>query len=593
MARDRQTRRWPIVLATLALTGLVAAVFYHVLGFSFITLDVSVLVVENPAVHGLTWQNVTRILTSPCIQSYYPVRSLTLALDYEIWGLTPGGFKLTGGLIHLANVLLLFWLIVRLLGRKAAGVGLDLGSIAIATVTAGVFAVHPVVVEPVTWVGGREELLMTLGALGCIHFHLSARRLSREVGRSRRAIACFVAAAICCAFGCLSNAVGAVIPLLITTWDVLTLPRPKLGKIVWGTLALWAIGAGTIVVKSLLPTGHHEDLPWSILARQPGVVLVGYWLNLKTLAWPTGLSLSYEFIAPDELPVVQLILGALAVAATCSLAWIVRRRPLILFGLLWFCLALAPASQVLPHHLQRGDRFLYLPLVGLAIAAAQILARTRRFLTERLAVTVSAAVGVAMLVLLAALSTSQVLHWQNDVTLWEHCAAVQPNNPRAHGYLAGAYERAGLPELARESYWRSLQLSPNTVWVLHNFALFLTSDKTPRLDDHRLAVELALRGCRLSEWRDPDLTHALAQAQTTLADTYAATGEYRLAIDHYYKAIGAHPEYDYPLFNLALVLSTCPDKSLRDPNKAVRLAERGRRLATSLDAQRLSILATV
>ena len=47
-----------------------------------------------------------------------------------------------------------------------------------------------------------------------------------------------------------------------------------------------------------------------------------------------------------------------------------RRRTLIVFGLLWFGLALGPTSQIIPHHVDRADRFLYLPLVGLALAAA-------------------------------------------------------------------------------------------------------------------------------------------------------------------------------------------------------------------------------
>ena len=600
MALDRNAGRLPIMLATLALACLVAVVFYPILGFAFIYLDVSPLLVENPSVHGLTGENVKRILTSPCISNYYPVRSLTLALDYETWGLNPSGFKLTGCLIHLANVLLLFWLIGRLLHRRAAAEGpgdrpgrTKIGEVAIATFSAGVFAVHPVVVEPVTWVAGREELLMTLGALGCIHFHLLARQLSREGDGLRRAAACFVLAGICCAFGCLSNAMGAIIPFLITAWDVLTLPRPKLGRVLLGTFALWIIGAATVAVRVMLPGSHKSDLPWWILARQPGVVLVGYWQNLKTLAWPRGLGLSYEFIAPDDLPLGQLILGLLAAVATCWLIWIVRRRPLVLFGLFWFCLALAPASQIMPHHLQRADRFLYLPLVGLAMAAARSLAPARRFVDGRLAVRASAAAGVGVLMLLVALSTRQVQNWRDDVTLWEHCVAVSPNNPRAHGYLAGAYEDAGQVDRADASYRKSLQISPNTIWVLNNFAIFLTSDGASRLSDHRLAVQLAQRGCGLSEWLDPDLTHTLARAQTTLANTHAASGQFGLAIDHYYKAIEAHPEYDMALLNLAMLLSTCRDESLRDLNNAVRLAERGRQLADAPDAHRLSILATV
>ena len=109
-----------------------------------------------------------------------------------------------------------------------------------ATFSAGLFAVHPVVVEPVTWVAGREELLMTLGTLGCVHFHLTARRLERRGRQNPRAMACFFSAALCCAAACLSNAVAAVIPLLIVAWDVLTLTGPKLWRIVGGTSALWS-----------------------------------------------------------------------------------------------------------------------------------------------------------------------------------------------------------------------------------------------------------------------------------------------------------------------------------------------------------------
>ena len=59
---------------------------------------------------GLTVENLGHIFTSRCTKSYYPVRTLTFAVDHEIWGLHPGGFKLTNGLIHLGNVFLVFWL---------------------------------------------------------------------------------------------------------------------------------------------------------------------------------------------------------------------------------------------------------------------------------------------------------------------------------------------------------------------------------------------------------------------------------------------------------------------------------------------------
>ena len=109
----------PISLAVATLAALVIVVFHPIVGFEFVNLDVGQQVVDNSHIRGLNWDNLTHILTSRCTTSYYPVRSLTFALDYQLWGLNPSGFKLTNGLLHFTNVLLVFWLMLRLLPQPA------------------------------------------------------------------------------------------------------------------------------------------------------------------------------------------------------------------------------------------------------------------------------------------------------------------------------------------------------------------------------------------------------------------------------------------------------------------------------------------
>ena len=89
----------PVLLAALALAYLVAVVFVPILGFEFVDYDVSTSVVRNPHIRGLSGENLKHIFTSRCIESYYPIRTLTYAVDYSLWGLNPGGFKLTNGLV--------------------------------------------------------------------------------------------------------------------------------------------------------------------------------------------------------------------------------------------------------------------------------------------------------------------------------------------------------------------------------------------------------------------------------------------------------------------------------------------------------------
>ncbi len=112
--------RWSVTLAATALALLTVAVFFPMVGFGFVDFDVHAHVTMNPHIRGLTAENLKHIFTSRCVTSYYPVRTLTFAIDHQIWGLHPGGFKLTNGLIHLGSVLLTFWLVLRIFGHSSA-----------------------------------------------------------------------------------------------------------------------------------------------------------------------------------------------------------------------------------------------------------------------------------------------------------------------------------------------------------------------------------------------------------------------------------------------------------------------------------------
>lgn len=586
--------RWPIPIAALALTCLVAAVFFPILGFEFINYDVGQQVILNPHVQGLTSENLQQIFTSRGFGSYYPVRSLTYAADFQLWGYDPRGFKLTNGLIHLGNVFLVFWLILRLFGQAAGPDRLSRprGDVSVAAFSAGVFAIHPVVVEPVTWVAGREELLMTLGALGCFHFHLTACRWSEEGKRSRTAVG-HVAAACSCALACLSNAVAAVIPLLVTAWDFLTLAGPKLGKILRGTAALWAIGAATVTIKILTgnPDSDFFEVDVGPLGR-PMLILNVYWMNLKTLVWPMHLGIDYGRLAPKSFLEREVLFGGIALLLTCWILWGLRRRKLALFGLLWFGLALGPSAQVLTHHIHRADRFLYLPLVGLAIAVAMGLRPLGRVIKGRTAVAGVAAGGALALFLIGIRSADQVQTWRNNITLWENCAEVSPNNSYAHDLLATNLKLRGQSRRAEKHAIRALELDyADNQRALFDRAMQLATSPDEQLRDYSLALRLAKRACELTDWKDPEYLGTLAIVHCSQANAQAANGQFGLAVENYHLAIEVDPEYDAAPLSLAILLTNCSNQKLRNPEEAVRLAKRACELTETLDPHKLSILA--
>ena len=181
---------------------------------------------------------------------------------------------------------------------------------------------HPIVVEPVAWVAGREEVLMLLGTSGCVHFHITARALDEEGAQEATGDGVLPrGAALCCGMACLSNAVAAVIPLLIVAWDALTLTGPKLWKTLrCGTFALWVIGIATLAIKAGGPdtgTVMAEAEPFS--AEWVMLIVNVYWLNLTTLVWPTKLAVSYSPVTPSFL--APGVIWRDGDGATCAILW--------------------------------------------------------------------------------------------------------------------------------------------------------------------------------------------------------------------------------------------------------------------------------
>lgn len=638
-ARRGRNQVW---LMTLVLIFLVLATFVSVLNCEFVDLDTSAQLVNNPTVHGLSWEHVKKILRgeSPTT-SYYPVRSLSFALDYEIWGgLQSHGFKLTNVLIHLSNVLLLFWLILRFSDSPARDTlpaeessdsdgatealptsdSASVWRVAIAGFASGLFAVHPLVVEPVAWIPGREELLMTLWALMGFHCYMTARkRLANElVGIATWAW--YGATALCCLLACLSNVVAAVLPLLVTVWDALVYrsePR-RWRHILYGTAILWLIALGAIAVKrsgvqtdqllrdlDVQQARRIADVAKELgygdgfaVGEVPGfstgrlaLMFEVFQLNLRSIGWPSHLSASYRTLPARSLTSHEAVLGMVAVVALLFVLWLFRRRRLVQFGVLWFLIALVPSSQLIHHHIHRADRFLYLPLMGLVVAVAFILQPLRNHVRSRNGMLILGVAGVTLLLILNIASRRQIMTWENAIAMWENCLRVDPENYLAHHMLATLYVEEGQPELAKVHFEETLKKNVYNVQALDSFAQYLAGCEDLSQRDYELAIRLATWAGELTNWKNPDVKHTLALCHNNYAVELGQRGDYAKAIEQYELAIASDNQYAAPLFNLALLRTACEVTTLRAADQGVELAERGLQLVADPTANQLMILA--
>jgi tetratricopeptide (TPR) repeat protein len=448
------------------------------------------------------------------VPAWRPLTALTYALTHALAGLEPCGWHLGNLLLH-AAVALLAW-------RLAAALGLT----ARAALLAGLLvAVHPLHVEAVANVVGRKDLLAAGFALAAALLHLGAL----DLGGWRLAAAPLAGLA-----AMLSKEVGAVTVGLVAVAELVrgagTAPSGQRGggheragvegpdarDGAHGPLGPSPSRPGRPGRRGLLYASHLSALALYLLLRHAvtgglvtagdvpfednplahsgalvrfatALAVVGKGLLLHVL--PVGQSPDWSF---DAIPLVRsaldprLLGSLLALAAWAGAGLALRRRaPVVLGGLAWYLVALLPASNLLfPAGTLFGERLLYLPGVGAALAAGWALGRflgpdrarrpsaaappTAPDGAERRRAGVEGrhpgrlralAVGAALL-LLAGATARYAAAWSDDLTLFRRAEARVPRSAKVHHKLATLLlERGDAPAALAEvetalSIWR-------------------------------------------------------------------------------------------------------------------------------------------
>jgi hypothetical protein len=360
--------------------------------------------------------------------TWRPFCTLTYMLDASL-SMQPLTFKADDLVLHVAAALLVMALCRRLLPERHRRWAIVAGL---------VFALHPVTTETVDNASFREDALVTV--------FTTATLLLALAGRPWLALATF-------ALGLLSKESAIVAPALLALIRVGRLgdprpPRPSLAALA-RELAPYGVVAGaylairfgplqTPMAYATYPGGSFG----AALARQPAV-----WthdLRLLVVPWPLCAELTGAF--PFGRQPLGLFAGALAVvlgyvAFIVAAAW--RGQRALAFGLAWFLVALLPVSNLLPMPIPAAERFLYLPLVGIAIAAAAGVGILAERMSRRAkAVGLTAAAGVlATYVVLVNLRHGD---WKDDNALWRATVAVNPNSCGAQSAVGGRLLTLGM-----------------------------------------------------------------------------------------------------------------------------------------------------
>jgi len=382
--------------------------------------DDTVSIAQNPLLRSLAPANLPRLLTAFDGPNYMPLKMLSLAVDYQLFGANPTGYHVVNLLLHIANALLVYLLLLRL-GEPAVA----------AFAVALLWGVHPVHVESVAWISERKNVLSTLFFL--LAFLAYLRFSDRP--RARTYVLMFVL--FVCALLTKINTI--VLPAIAIAYEVAWRFRLRAGDVV-AMLPLLAAGALLAWVNLHGNPSHgaayHGGSLWVTL-RTSSTVVPRY---VGLILLPVGLQSYYPVPLHASWLDPAVLASTLAIVA-CGVTAIVLvwRRRRAAFWMVWFLVTLAPMLNLVPFPALMADRYLYIPLVGalalLAWAAQEVVRRAPR-VARALPIVVGGAIAACMLLTLA-----RVPVFHDDFRLWADWALTTSYISSDHPYAAASRAR--------------------------------------------------------------------------------------------------------------------------------------------------------
>ena len=437
-----------------------ALVLCPVLFAHFIRLDDYSHLFDNPHLRRMSVAGLAAFWAKPYFNLYIPITySVWWALTMvgSLWG-TLGqsawlfhGFNLA---VHLVNASLVFLVLRRLLDAGLSNTDelRDASAGTIAVISALVFAIHPLQVETVAWVSElKGELAALFGLLGLwFHYRSTARIVTAT---------CFVAAM-------LSKPSAIVFPGIVLLIDRIVLGisfrKCAVMPALYGLLLLPFV----LVTKYLQPDTTLDFIPTA--AQRLGVAANAFAFYVYKVLVPYPLAVDYG-LSPQymlsHIPAWQTALSALLLMAAAAVAIdsLVRPSPslarcLVSCGCGIFVLSIAPVLGFIPFGFQSfstvADHYLYVPLLGVAVAVAGILLYGRVFAGTH-------PIAAIVLVVLAGLSFQQARLWYSTESLFEHTLKVNPRSYLAYYCIGEEHMRAGQLDQSIEALGRSLALNPD------------------------------------------------------------------------------------------------------------------------------------
>lgn len=502
---------WRKSLPFIFIWGMGILVYFKSLFFGLTYLDDNVIIINSYRLLNYPANFLDKLFRLSCLISdkgvyYRPLPDAFCAIDTVLGRGSYFVYHLTNLIIHLLAASFFYVFLMKLrINRHGA---LD---------AALIFTVHPALTQAVAWITGRiDSLLGMFVFLSAIFFiNFSERKKFRDY------------------FGCVFFFALA----LLTKETALVLPFLYFFLKPFSVKRIFLIYAGCCVVIGGWFILRRAALPGA--AWMPVVVdLKGFFKNLPVLVQYSG-----KTVFPFNLSVSPLIQdtsfvwGGITIILMTVLLFVRGKtvRPwLILFGIAWFFLFLAPGLFIsYPSNVSHFyEHRLYVPLAGVIIVFCEIARGLAGY--DKYPLFKRSKLGFIFIcfivVLFSWVSFEHIGVFKDRMSFWQSAVKTSPHSPLAHRNLGAMYYLDGKLDRAEEESMEALRINPYEPMANNNLGLIFM--KKGRMEE---AEQLFLRELSFN----PDYDNA----NFNLGLLYYRQGKIKRAMQLWEKTIEINPGY--------------------------------------------------
>jgi protein O-mannosyl-transferase len=453
--------------------------YWQVKDFDFLNYDDGMYVVDNKDLRDFSPKGIKKILLDPQYRGEVipPLTIVSLAANYAVGGMSPGGYHITNLIFHLANIVLVFFLIYLLFNNLKP-----------ALFVAAVFAFHPSGTEAIAWVSARKEVQYTffylLALFSVLRFWRTGNRLFYLL-----AFGLFITSYY-------SKFAAATFPVFYIALALLWKQRKDYLRVALESIPFLAIPVYSLLLSGYIYGGEaevyeelhniSEGLFYDAFTFMEKLVLGGYSfvVYLGKFIWPFEQQIIYPY--PDihkmgGFPGIYYVFSVITLLILSGIGYFLWKGRLRFstpmgFGILFFLVHVVILLHVLPigGRVVVADRYTYLPFIGLAILF---------YYTVEYTLKKSAGTGIVLagfIVLLNVQLIRWIPEWKDSGSIFTHLVEKEPDFAGARVNQAKYLTDHNRMTEAEYHLLKAIELEPSNVTAYSNLGTVYLKLEKPK-----------------------------------------------------------------------------------------------------------------